>query len=66
MLLQSFKKNPTTRITVGKQRLKQNGSVVYLKDGDEFEVEIFRPQDKIQISQNLKLTETTSVVVELY
>jgi len=57
MYYKSFKKNPTAHITVGKQRLKQNGSVVYLKDGDEFEVEIFNPQQnsvlaKLKINGN--------------
>ena len=57
MYYKSFKKNPTAFITVGKQRLKQNGSVVYLKDGDEFEVEIFNPQQnsvlaKLKINGN--------------
>ena len=57
MYYKSFKKNPAAFITVGKQRLKQNGSVVYLKDGDEFEVEIFNPQQnsvlaKLKINGN--------------
>lgn len=57
MYYKSLKKNPTAHITVGKQRLKQNGSVVYLKDGDEFEVEIFNPQQnsvlaKLKINGN--------------
>ena len=57
MYYKPFKKNPAAFITVGKQRLKQNGSVVYLKDGDEFEVEIFNPQQnsvlaKLKINGN--------------
>lgn len=34
---------PTAYITKGKQRIKQNGETVYLKDGDEFEIELFNP-----------------------
>jgi len=57
MYYNSLKKKPTAHITVGKQRLKQNGSVVYLKDGDEFEVEISNPQQnsvlaKLKINGN--------------
>ena len=39
---------PTSFITKGKQRLKQNIDTVYLKDGDEFEIELFNPtQNKV-------------------
>jgi len=34
---------PTAFITKGKQRLKQYGNTVYLKDGEEFELELFNP-----------------------
>lgn len=34
---------PTAYITKNKQRIKQNGKSVYLKDGDEFEIELFNP-----------------------
>ncbi len=35
--------NPQAFITKRKQRLKQNDGQVYLKDGDEYEIEIFNP-----------------------
>lgn len=39
---------PTSFITKGKQRLKQNIDTVYLKNGDEFEIELFNPtQNKV-------------------
>ena len=42
-------KAPIAYITKGKQRIKQNGNSVYLKDGDEFEIELFNPtQNKIK------------------
>jgi hypothetical protein len=34
---------PQSFITKGKQRLKQHTDTVYLKDGDEFEIELFNP-----------------------
>lgn len=34
---------PEAFITKGKQRIKQFGGTVYLKDGDNFEIEIFNP-----------------------
>lgn len=34
---------PEAFITKNKQRLKQHGEIVYLKKGDEFEVELFNP-----------------------
>lgn len=34
---------PEAFITKGKQRVKQFGGTVYLKDGDNFEIEIFNP-----------------------
>jgi hypothetical protein len=34
---------PQSFITKGKQRLKQNMDTVYLKNGDEFEIELFNP-----------------------
>ncbi len=41
MYYTELKKFPSAHITTGKQRLKQNGSSVYLNNGEEFEVEIF-------------------------
>lgn len=39
---------PQSFITKGKQRLKQNIDTVYLKNGDEFEIELFNPtQNKV-------------------
>jgi hypothetical protein len=37
---------PTAFITKGKQRVKQYSQTVYLKDGDEFEIELFNPTQK--------------------
>lgn len=37
---------PEAFITKGKQRLKQNGNIVYLNNNDEFEVELFNPTTK--------------------
>lgn len=37
---------PTAFITKGKQRVKQHSQTVYLKDGDEFEIELFNPTQK--------------------
>jgi rubrerythrin len=57
MYYTELKKFPSAHITTGKQRLKQNGSNVYLNDGEEFEVEIFNPKSnsvlaKIKINGN--------------
>ena len=39
---------PQSFITKGKQRLKQHTNTVYLKNGDEFEIELFNPtQNKV-------------------
>lgn len=50
-------KIPTAFITKGKQRVKQYSQNVYLKDGDEFEIELFNPTQhpilaKIKINGN--------------
>jgi hypothetical protein len=37
---------PTAFITTGKQRVKQHSQNVYLKNGDEFEIELFNPTQK--------------------
>ena len=42
---------PTSHITVKKQRLKQFSNSVYLKDGDEFEIELFNPTRKTILSK---------------
>ena len=34
---------PSTYITKNKQRIKQYGNIVYLNNGDEFELELFNP-----------------------
>jgi hypothetical protein len=57
MYYTKLKKFPSAYITTGKQRLKQNGSNVYLNNGEEFEVEIFNPKSisvlaKIKINGN--------------
>lgn len=39
---------PKSFITKGKQRLKQHNDIVYLNNGDEFEIELFNPtQNKV-------------------
>ena len=60
MYYTELKKFPSAHITTGKQRLKQNGSNVYLNNGEEFEVEIFNPKSnsvlaKIKINGNYLL-----------
>lgn len=50
-------KTPTAHITVKKQRIKQFENSVYLKDGDEFEIELFNSTNttilsKIKINGN--------------
>ena len=57
MYYTELKKFPSAHITTGKQRLRQNGSSVYLNNGEEFEVEIFNPKSnsvlaKIKINGN--------------
>ncbi len=57
MYYTELKKFPSAHVTTGKQRLKQNGSNVYLNDGEEFEIEIFNPKSisvlaKIKINGN--------------
>jgi hypothetical protein len=57
MYYTKLKKFPSAYITTGKQRLKQNGSNVYLNNGEEFEIEIFNPKSnsvlaKIKINGN--------------
>jgi hypothetical protein len=42
---------PTAFITKGKQRVKQHSQTVYLKDGDEFEIELFNPTQKIILAK---------------
>lgn len=49
--------NPTANITVNKSRVKNYGTNVYLKDGAQFEIELFNPRTnpilaKIQINGN--------------
>lgn len=48
---------PQSFITKGKQRLKQHTDTVYLKDGDEFEIELYNPKNnkvlaKIELNGN--------------
>jgi len=35
---------PTLFVTKGRQRVKQYGNVIYLRNGDEFELELFNPK----------------------
>jgi len=45
---------PSIFVTKGRQRLKQYGNVIYLKNGDEFELELFNPtQNKVLAKINL-------------
>lgn len=49
--------DPTAFVTRGRQRVKQYGNIVYLKNGDEFELELFNPTQskvlaKIKINGN--------------
>jgi hypothetical protein len=49
--------NPEAYITKGKNRIKQHNDVVYLNDGDQFEIEVFNPKTisvlaKIKINGN--------------
>ncbi len=37
---------PTAYVTKDRQRVKQNNDVVYLNNGDEFEIELFNPTSK--------------------
>ena len=38
---------PTAYITKNKQRVKQNGDIIYLKNGDEFELELYNPTTEV-------------------
>jgi DNA-directed RNA polymerase subunit M/transcription elongation factor TFIIS len=42
---------PCAYITKGKQRIKQFGQNVYLKDGSEFEIELYNPSRKTVLSK---------------
>ena len=42
---------PCAYITKQKQRVKQFGENVYLKDGSEFEVELYNPSKKTVLSK---------------
>jgi hypothetical protein len=58
--------NPEAYITKGKQRVKQFGGIVYLNDGDNFEIEIFNPTSEhisAQILVNGKLISTRGLVL---
>ena len=57
MYYQTKQAKPTAYVTVGRQRLKQNGDTVYLNDGNEFEVEMFNPTTK-PILAKLKINGT--------
>jgi hypothetical protein len=45
---------PVAYIAKGKQRIKQYGDTVYLKNGDEFQIEIFNPTDT-KVSARIEL-----------
>ena len=48
---------PTAFITKDKQRLKQNGTNVYLSNGEEFEIELFNPT-QLSILAKIKINGT--------
>jgi hypothetical protein len=55
---------PTLFITKGKQRIKQHDDIVYLNDGDEFELELFNPtQEKILAKIKLNNYEMGSGII---
>lgn len=55
---------PTLFITKGKQRVKQYDDIVYLNDGDEFELELFNPtQQKILAKIKLNNHEMSSGII---
>jgi DNA-directed RNA polymerase subunit M/transcription elongation factor TFIIS len=51
MYYNQFSEKPCAYITKGKQRIKQFGQNVYLKDGSEFEVELYNPTRKTVLSK---------------
>jgi DNA-directed RNA polymerase subunit M/transcription elongation factor TFIIS len=51
MYYNQFSEEPCAYITKGKQRIKQFGQNVYLKDGSEFEVELYNPTRKNVLSK---------------
>lgn len=58
--------NPEAYITKGKQRVKQFNGIVYLNDGDNFEIEIFNPTSEhisADILVNGKLISSRSLVL---
>jgi len=58
--------NPEAYITKGKQRVKQFNGLVYLNDGDNFEVEIFNPTTNhilAQISMNGKSISRSGLIL---
>jgi hypothetical protein len=55
---------PTLFITKDKQRIKQHDGIVYLNDGDEFELELFNPtQEKILAKIKLNNYEMSSGII---
>lgn len=51
MYYKQFSEVPCAYITKGKQRIKQFGQNVYLKDGSEFEIELYNPSRKTVLSK---------------
>jgi DNA-directed RNA polymerase subunit M/transcription elongation factor TFIIS len=51
MYYNQFSEEPCAYITKGKQRIKQFGQNVYLKDGSEFEVELYNGSRKTVLSK---------------
>ena len=42
---------PSAFVTKGKQRIKQHDGIVYLKDKEEFEIELYNPQSVHQLAK---------------
>ena len=55
MYYQQTDDKPCAYITKNKQRIKQFGQNVYLKDGSEFEIELYNPSRKTVLSK-IKIT----------
>jgi hypothetical protein len=49
---------PTAFVTKGRQRVKQYGTTLYLRNGDEFEIELFNPTNN-KILAKIKLNGTS-------
>lgn len=58
---------PSAFITKNKQRVRQNGNDIYLKNGDEFEIELFNPLHKsvlAKIKLNGEFISSTGLILK--